>query len=131
MVTKTVAIYTFFDDILKSKSYKEPQNRKVSDSEVSAVILIAAMFFGGNIETAIRFVRYTGLMVRILRKSRFNRRMHKIGGLLTERFFYTGETIKTLNMNHTCCIDSFPVVVCHNIRIPKLLHGQRQGVSWI
>jgi len=46
MVTKTVAIYTFFDDILKSMSYKEPQNRKVSDSEVSAVILIAAMYFG-------------------------------------------------------------------------------------
>jgi hypothetical protein len=62
MVTKTIVIYTFFDDILKSKRYKEPQNRKVSDPEVSAVILIAVMYFGGNIETAIRFVRFPGLM---------------------------------------------------------------------
>jgi len=35
---------------LKSMSYKEPQNRKVSDPEVSTVILIAAMYFRGNIE---------------------------------------------------------------------------------
>jgi hypothetical protein len=34
MVTKTVAIYTFFDDLLKSMNYKEEKNRKVSDSEV-------------------------------------------------------------------------------------------------
>jgi hypothetical protein len=51
-MVKTIAIYTFFDDILKSMSYKEPQNRKVSDPEVSTVILIAAMYFRGNIETA-------------------------------------------------------------------------------
>jgi hypothetical protein len=117
MVTKTVAIYTFFDDILKSMSYKEPKNRKTSDSEVSTVILIAAMYFGGNIETALSFVRSTNLMPHMLSKSRFNRRMHKIGELLAELFFYMGETIKSLNINQIYSIDSFPVAVCHNIRI--------------
>lgn len=119
MVTKTVAIYTFFDDILKSMSYKEQKNRKVSDSEVSTVILIAAMYFGGNIETAISFVRSTGLMPKMLSKSRFNRRMHKIGDLLADMFFHTGEVIKSLNINQIYSIDSFPVAVCHNIRIPN------------
>jgi hypothetical protein len=119
MVTKTVVIYTFFDDILKSMEYKEPRNRKTSESEVATVILIAAIYFGGNIETAISFVRSIGLMPCMLSKSRFNRRMHGIGELLAELFFYTEETIKTLNLSHTCIIDSFPVHVCHNIRIPR------------
>jgi hypothetical protein len=39
------------------------------------------MYFGGNIETAIRFVRSAGLMPCMLSKNRFNGRMHKIGGL--------------------------------------------------
>ena len=47
MVTKTVAIYVFFDDILKSMDYKEPTNRKMTDAEIATVILIAARYFDG------------------------------------------------------------------------------------
>jgi hypothetical protein len=119
MVTKTVAIYVFFDDILKSMDYKEPINRKTTDAEIATVILIAARYFGGNLETASSFVRSTGLMPSMLGKSRFNRRMHKIGELLAELFFYLGEAIKELHINQTYCIDSFPVAVCQNIRIPR------------
>ena len=119
-VTKTVAIYNiFFDDILKSMSYKEPTNRKITDAEVITVILFAAGYFGGNIETGIGFVRSTGMMLKMLSKSRFNRRMHRTVELLTELFLYTGEAIKSLNISSTYCIDSFPVAVCHNIRIPR------------
>jgi hypothetical protein len=119
MVTKTAAIYIFFDDILKSMEHKEPINRKTTDAEIATVTLIAARYFGGNIETTICFVRSTGLMPTMLGKSRFNRRMHKIGELLAELFFYLGEAIKELNINQTYCIDSFPVSVCQNIRIPR------------
>jgi hypothetical protein len=119
MVTKTAAIYTFFDDILKSMDYKEPINRKTTDAEIATVILIAARYFGGNIETSISFVRTTGLMPQMLSKSRFNRRMHQIGELMAELFFYLGLAIKELNIRQTYCIDSFPVAVCQNIRIPR------------
>jgi hypothetical protein len=119
MVTKTVAIYVFFDDILKSMNHKEPENRRISDAEVSTVILIGAMYFGGNMETAMNFVRCTGLIPNMLSKSRFNRRMHGIGELVAELFFHIGETVKSLNINHIYCIDSFPMAVCHNIRIPN------------
>jgi hypothetical protein len=74
MVTKTVAIYAFFDDILKSMGDKEPINRKVTDAEVITVILLSACYSDGNIETGINFVRTTGMMPRMLSKSRFNRR---------------------------------------------------------
>jgi hypothetical protein len=117
MTTKTIAVYVFLDDILKSMNYKEPTNRKTTDAEIATVVLIAARYFGGNIESCIGFVRNTGLMPSMLSKSRFNRRMHKIGELLADLFFYLGQAIKELNISQTYCIDSFPVAVCQNIRI--------------
>jgi hypothetical protein len=50
MVKKTVAIYVFFDDILKSRNHKEPESRKTTDAEVITVILLATQYFAGNIE---------------------------------------------------------------------------------
>ncbi|KAA6307152.1 hypothetical protein EZS27_041183, partial [termite gut metagenome] len=41
MVTKTIAIYVFLDDIFKSMGHKEPINRKTSDSEIATTLLIA------------------------------------------------------------------------------------------
>src|SRR5215510_10702205 len=104
MITKTVAIYVFFDDILKSMDYKEPINRKTTDAEIATVVLIAARYFGGNIETAIGFVCGTGLMPTMLGNSRFNRRMHKIGELLADLFFYLGHAIKELHISQRYCI---------------------------
>lgn len=117
MVRKTIAIYVFFDDILKSMYYKEPDSRKTSDAEIITVVLIAAQYFAGNIEKSLCFVRSTGLMPNMLGKSRFNRRLHKIGELLSELFFHVGQAVKELNIGTTYLIDSFPVSVCRNIRI--------------
>ncbi len=55
MVTKTVAIYVFFDDLLKTMKYKEPKTRQTTDAEIATTLLIAAQYFGGNIEKAISF----------------------------------------------------------------------------
>jgi len=126
MVNKTVGIYVFFDDILKSMNYKEPETRRTGDAEIITVVLIAARYFGGNIDTSLCFVRSTGLMPDMLSKSRFNRRLHNIGELLSELFFYTGQAIKDINLQTTYSIDSFPVAVCQNIRIinSKLVKGK-------
>ena len=124
MVTKTVAIYTFFDDLLKSISYKEPKSRKTTDAEIITTMLIAAQYFGGNIEKAIGFVRGTGVVPNMLGKSRFNRRMHAVSEIFSMLFFQVGQIIKDLNIEQIYSIDSFPVSVCHNIRISnsKIVH---------
>lgn len=119
MVTKTVAIYVFFDDILKSMKHKESESRKTSDAEVITVVLIAARYFADNMEKSICFVRSSGLMPDMLGKSRFNRRLHNIGEFLGQPFFYTGQAIKDMSLGTTYSIDSFPVEVCHNIRIGR------------
>ena len=87
MIDKTISMYVFFDDILKTTNHIEPESRKTTDSEVITVVLIAAQYFGGNIEKAINFVRSTDLMPQMLSKSRFNRRMHQIGELISQLFF--------------------------------------------
>jgi hypothetical protein len=127
MVTKTVAIYVFFDDILKSMNHKEPERRKTTDAEIITVVLLAAGYFAGNIEKSLSFVRSTGLMPDMLGKSRFNRRLHNIGEFLSELFFYTGQAIKNMNLETTYCIDSFPVAVCQNIRIAnsRIVKGEQ------
>lgn len=56
-------------------------------------------------------------MPGMLGKSRFNRRMHQIGKLLSELFFHTEQAIKELNLQSVYSIDSFPVSVCQNISI--------------
>jgi hypothetical protein len=97
--------------------HKEPESRKTTDAEIITVILLAAGYFAGNIEKSLCFIRCTGLMPDMLGKSRFNRRMHQIGELLSELFFHTGQAVKELNLQSVYSIDSFPVSVCQNIRI--------------
>jgi hypothetical protein len=127
MVEKTVAIYTFFDDLLKSMSYKESESRKTTDAEIITVMLIAAKYFGGNIEKSISFVKGTGLMPNMLGKSRFNRRMHAVAEIFSYLFFHVGQAIKELYTDSLYVIDSFPVSVCDNIRIAncKIVQGEQ------
>ena len=108
-------------------NYKDAVSRKTTDAEIITVILLAAQYFGGNIEHSLSFVRSTGLMPNMLSKSRFNRRMHQIGELLSELFFHVGQVLKELNIDSSYSIDSFPVAVCENIRITnsRIVKGEQ------
>ena len=105
--------------MLKSIAYKEPESRKTTDAEIITVMLIAAQYFGGNIEKSISYIKGTGLMPNMLGKSRFNKRMHAVAEVFSCLFFRVGQAIKQLNTECLYSIDSFPVMVCDNIRIAK------------
>ncbi len=126
MIEKTIAIYVFLDDLFKFCRHKEPENRRVSDAEIMTTVLVAGMYFGGNFEHALCFVRGTKLMPSMLGKSRFNRRVHGANHLLVELFVQLSDTIKRLNITSEYAMDSFPVRVCDNIRIArsKLVRGK-------
>ena len=119
MKDKTIAIYVFLDDIMIISGHKEPANRNTSDSEIITTALIAAKYFHGHIDNAISFVKGSGLMPRMLSKSRFNRRIHAIYELIINLFFSIAEVIKKINITSEYIIDSFPVSVCENIRIAR------------
>ena len=53
----------------------------------------------------------------MLDKSRFNRRLHKVGKLLYELFEIVSSYFKDFCCEMHYIIDSFPVAVCNNMRI--------------
>lgn len=64
--------------------------------------------------------------VRRIDKSGFVRRLHSLKEQLLALFSALGQTIKELNTSSVYLIDSFPVAVCDNIRIPfcQMLQGE-------
>lgn len=65
-------------------------------------------------------------MPQMLSKSRFNRRLHRLFLPLLEVFDYLGSLLKLISPTTEYLLDSFPVPICDNIRIPKvrLVHSE-------
>jgi hypothetical protein len=126
-----ITIYCLCDDFLKAMHrFDDPQVR-LSTAEVMSVPLVAATFFGGNIDKTCRFLHEYGYMPKMISKGRFNHRLHAIDPALWQALFsLLAEFFKRRNSEQTYAVDSFPVVVCDNIRIrrcriyPQTEHGQ-------
>ncbi|MBD0293865.1 MAG: IS982 family transposase, partial [Flavisolibacter sp.] len=124
---KVIGIYCLIDDILKGIGHYEHRERKVSDSEVMTTAVGAALYFKGNQSTAIGYVRSHRMMPEMIQKSGFTKRFHKVAPLLMWLFLHIGHWFKYVCAETEYIIDSFPVKVCHNIRISrcKLLQGEQ------
>lgn len=72
-------------------------------------------------------MKMTGLVPRMLDKSRFCRSLHGLTELVCSFFFQLGQHLKALGGASDYVVDSFPVTVCDNIRISrsKLLKGEQ------
>lgn len=116
MTDNAIAIYCFLDDYLKAINHQEDKQRMMNDAEIMTTALLAALYFGGNHERALCFAKEK-IFSRVLKKSRFSRRVHAIEELLHSIFLSVGETVKQFNTKMEYMMDSFPVSVCHNIRI--------------
>ena len=123
MDEEIVAIYCLCDDFLSARRHREDPQRAMSDAEVMTTALVAARFFGGNVEKARGMLHQPRYIPRMLSKSRLNRRIHALAEpfetlfhILAERF--TRENALAAEPNRYL-IDSFPVPVCDNIRIRR------------
>lgn len=125
MSEQAIAIYCFIDDFLKTVGHQTDAHCKVNDAEIITTALIAARYFYGNQTTARVYMREKHGVVMI-DKSGFNRRLHSLEKQLVSIFYALAEVLKELNTSCQYLIDSFPVAVCDNIRIPtcKLLQGE-------
>ena len=117
MIDNAVAIYCFLDDYLKAIQHKEDKQCKMRDSEILMTAIISSLYFKGHHQNAMIYVYENGLCNYVLEKSRFNRRLHAIEDLMHIVFQSLGNTIKNFNTQMEYVMDSFPVKVCHNIRI--------------
>ncbi len=128
MDNQIVAIFCLCDDILKGFHHHEDTQCKMSDAEVMTTSIVAAVFFGGNMETARTFLKEQGYIPSMLGKSRFNRRQHRIAELFLTVFNLLAVIWKDLNEQSIYVLDSFPVAACDNYRIPR--SRRYRGEDW-
>lgn len=119
MENKTIAIYSITEDILKAMNHYEDKRRDMSDAEVITTAIVSTMFFSGNYEKGRAYMADTGFVKKMLSRSRFCRRLHAVADLVYDIFHQLGMILKQINISTEYLIDSFPVSVCHNIRIPR------------
>jgi hypothetical protein len=86
VIDHTTALYCITDDSLKAVGHREDARGELTDAEVITTGLVAALYFGGNIERSRSFMRSAGLMPRMLSKSRLSRRLHRVAGLVNSLF---------------------------------------------
>ena len=80
-----------------------------------------------DILKGIGYMKTHNMCTDMLGKSGFCKRVHKIASLLMWMFLKVGRLFKYVHAALEYIIDSFPVKVCHNIRISlsKLLKGEQ------
>jgi hypothetical protein len=112
--------YYLCDEFLKAIGHHDDPQVRLSTAEVMSVALVAAAFFGGNIEKSRSFLDEYGYIEKAISKSRFNRRLHTIDPSLWRTLFdLLAEVFKHNNATASYVVDSLPVAVCDNIRIRR------------
>jgi hypothetical protein len=113
-------IYCLCDDFLNAVHPRDDPQVGLSTAEVMTIPLVAAAFFGGNIDKTRLFLNEYGYVPKTISKSRLNRRLHAIKPELWRILFaLLAEAFKQHNPDRTYVVDSFPVPVCDNIRIRR------------
>lgn len=128
-----ITTYYLCDEFLKAVGHHDDQQVRLSTAEVMSVALLAAAFFGGNVEASRSFLDEYGYIEKAISKSRFNRRLHAIdSSLWLQLFDLLAEVFKQNNPDQSYVVDSLPVAVCDNIRIrrSKLYPLQEHGEAF-
>jgi hypothetical protein len=126
MDTQIVAVFCLCDDMLKALQHCENAQCQMSDAEVMTTAIVAMLYFKGNFRLTSQYLYEYHYIPNMLSRSRFNRRVHRIADLFLTLFLRLGETWKKLNEKSVYVIDSYPIVVCDNYRIPRsrIYHGE-------
>lgn len=120
MEAQIITIFCVIDDILKSSGFRDDVQVQLSTAEIMTISVAAGFYFGGNHERTREYFRENKYVKYILSKSQFNRRLHQIDESLWENVQHIlGRTFVELNDANEYVVDSYPVAVCENIRIPR------------
>jgi hypothetical protein len=117
-------IYCLCDEFLKAIRHRDSPQVRISTAEVMTVPLVAATFFGGNIDKTRSFLNEYGYLPKMISKGRFNHRLHAIEPSLWRGMFsLLAELFKQRNDDGPertyYVVDSLPVAACDNIRIQR------------
>ena len=119
MDDKILAMYCLCADILDAIGQVEDSQQRMSDAEVITTGLVAMLCFRGNFEAARALLSTSRYIPHMLSRRRVNRSLHRLQNLFWTVFDLLGHTWKQLNTESVYIIDSFPIAVCDNYRIPR------------
>ena len=113
MLFKTVAIYCVCDDFIRLLPCRDDPQCKMTTSEVMTVGLVAAMFYGGNIALARKFLLLHGYFSRFLSHTRLLQRLLSIPLEIWEAVFHALKAVLShcFPSDHFI-IDSCPIPIC-------------------
>lgn len=115
-----ISIYCVCDEFWKACGEPEDWQRQMTNAEVMTTALVAACFFGGNLEKSRVFLKDHDYIPTMLSKSRLIRRLHAIEANHWMSLFQILAAFQhTANPTPEYIIDSFPVPACDNIRIRR------------
>ena len=78
MDTQIIVIFCLCADMLKSLHHYEDPQCQMSDAEVLTTAIVAMLYFKGNFSMLSRFLYDGHYIPKMLSKSRYNRRSHRI-----------------------------------------------------
>ena len=119
MDTQIVVVFCLCDDMLKALHHREDGQCQMTDAEVMTTAIVAMLYFKGNFRLASQYLCEHRYIPNMLSRSRFNRRLHRIADLVLTLFLRLGEHWKRLNERSIYVIDSYPIIMCDNYRIPR------------
>jgi hypothetical protein len=102
------AIYCLCNDVLKTLHPTEDPQRRMTDAEVVTTAIVAALYFGGNLECARAWLATPSYVPRVLSKSSFNRRLGT--GQKYSLHLYTSECIIWSEKPYSLRTDVPPVI---------------------
>lgn len=114
-----IAVYAICEDVLRGFRHSEDPQVQMTDAEIMTTAIVAMLYFGGNFALSCRFMTDMGYISRMLHKSRFNRRLHRIKPMFLTVFAVLAEYWKALDTVSRYSIDTFPIPVCDNYRIRR------------
>jgi hypothetical protein len=113
MIIKTIISFTVCDDLLKSLHFQDDNQCRISSSEVMTVGLVAGLFYGGNIQTARKFLIFSNLIPKMISHSRLISRLLKIPQYVWQAAFYLiRQLLGIFKQSSDYIVDSCPLPVC-------------------
>ncbi len=117
MDLKIVAVYCFCDDVLKALSVKNDAQCRMTSAEIMTVGIVSALFYHGNIQLTIRFLKLCRYMPNMLSHSRLHRRLLAIRQEHWDAvFMLLRNTLTILFPSQEFAVDSCPLPVCQHCR---------------
>lgn len=120
MQDSITTLFCLCDDLLQAMNHQDDRQTRFSSAEVMCVPLIACAHFGGNMARTRAFLHAHGYFKTTLSASRFSRRLAALPRNLWHTLFrLIAQLFQEANSDGAYVVDSFPVPVCHNIRIRR------------